>query len=210
MVASPVLSHVYWIAGAPDAGKSTVAARLAKKHGFDLYHQDDAQAAQFARYDPLRHPHTHAFQVMTMDQRWVLRSPADMAQSIIASGSERMSMVVEDLLAYPADRPIVTEGPWLFPDDILPLLSRPRQAVWLVPSDEFKRASAARRDKPTIRYQTSDPQRASQNWLERDRLLTEYLRHRVGALGLTLIDVDGSKSIDEMLRIVESHFALED
>ncbi len=89
-----------------------------------------------------------------------------------------------------------------------PLLSSPRHGIWLVPTTEYKLASAARRDKPRVRSQTSDPERTRRNWLERDRLLDVHVRAQAGALGLTLFEVDGRLPPDDVAAQLEQHFEL--
>jgi hypothetical protein len=42
--------------------------------------------------------------------------------------------VLDDLLALPPDPPVLAEGFNLPPRLVAPLLCRPRQAVWLLPS----------------------------------------------------------------------------
>jgi hypothetical protein len=201
------LRHVLWIGGAPDAGKTSVARALAAAHGLRAYHLDAAGPSHWARATPERHPCLSTFLAMSMDERWVLRSPEAMAEGVLGTGPEHTALAIEDLLALLSEPPIVAEGPWFFPVDIAPLLSDSRQAIWLVPSEEFKRASAARRGKPTFRDETSDPDRATRNWLARDLLLGEHVRRQARELGLTVYDVDGSRSLDEMVALLERHLA---
>jgi hypothetical protein len=65
----------------------------------------------------------------------------------------------------------------------------------------------ARRGKPSFAAQTSDPERARVNLLERDRLLAEYIREQVLHYGYTLSIVDGARSPDEMVDLLDQHFA---
>lgn len=201
------LLHVLWIGGAPDAGKTSLARELAQRYGLQLYIQDRLEPAHFARATVERHPEMRAFWAMSPDERWVLRSPAEMAAQVVRSSVERFEMAVEDLLALPSDTPILAEGPWLFPELVAPVLSSDRQGLWLVPTLEFKRASAACRDKPGSRHETSDPERTTRNWLARDLLLADHVRASAATLGLTLWEVDGSRSPDEMLALAEQHLA---
>ena len=144
------------------------------------------------------HPDTSAFLAMTLDERWVLRSVEAMTRTAIAMWRERFALVVEDLLAWPHDGPILAEGPGLFPECVAPLLSSPQQALWLVPDDAFKRAIfPTREDKMATSEQTSDPPRARWNMIGRDLMLGEHIKDQAGALGLSVFDVDGTCSIDE-------------
>jgi len=97
-----------------------------------------------------------------------------------------------------ADPPVLAEGFSLLPRLVAPLLSRPRQAVWLLPTPEFRRTAFESRGSTwTIPAKTSDPQRALANLLARDQLFTEQLRVQARAAGLQTVDVDGSTDVAE-------------
>lgn len=202
------LEHVLWLGGAPDAGKTSIARLLAGRHRLRAYHLDAAEPGHVARLDPARHQAMRDWVAMTTDERWVLRPPEAIARHTIAFGTERFEMVIEDLLAFPKEPPILAEGPWLFPDLVAPLLSRPQQAVWLDPTEAFKRASAARRGKPSSRGKASDPERMARHWFDRDTLLAAHIRQLAAERGLTVIGVDGARPPEEMAAAVEAHFGL--
>jgi len=75
-----------------------------------------------------------------------------------------------------------------------------------VPSEAFKRASHERREKSARCHRTSDPARFLRNHIERDLLMGEHYRRTARELGLALIDVDGSRSVEQMAATVETHF----
>lgn len=202
------LSHVLWIGGAPDAGKTSVAQILAEKHQLQLYSFDQWEAGHFGRLIPDQHPAMDAVSpmTMTMDQRWVLRPPQMMAQQTIAAWTERFGMTIEDLLAMPQAPMILAEGPGLFPECVYPLLSNPRQGIWLVPTETFKWVSATQRNKLSAWGETSDPDRAQHNWFTRDMLLAAHVKQRTEELQLTLYEVDRTRSLRAMATLVEQHF----
>lgn len=202
-------AHVFWLGGPPDGGKTSVAALLAERHGLGVYHFDRHEPAHFARADPRRHPALHAAHSdrLTTEQRWLGAPPEAMARDTIASWTERLGMALDDLRALPTAPPIVAEGPGFFPATLLPLLADRRRAVWLLPTEPFKRASATRRDKPGTRHETSDPARAQENLIRRDLLLGEQMRREATALGLATIAIDGSQSIAGIATLVEAQFA---
>ena len=80
-----------------------------------------------------------------------------------------------------------------------------RQAIWLVPTERFKRLSMKRRKKPSFQSETSDPEAATRNLFMRDILLAERVKARVESFGLSLREVDGSSSADEMADLIEMH-----
>lgn len=208
------LSHVCWIGGPTDAGKTTVAEKLAARFDVAVYHQDRNEMDHLRRADPVRHPRHVAMrkrleeqdEATFFEQGWLGRMVAEMAVDSRANWAERMDLVCEDLAAFPAGRPIVAEGPGFYPDVILPLLTGPRQAVWLIPSESFKRASHARRGKSAWRNQTSDPEQALRNHIERDLLLVRMYRDDLAANGLLWLEIDGSQEIDTVAQQVADRF----
>ena len=54
--------------------------------------------------------------------------------------------------------------------------------------------------------QTSDPPRARWNMIGRDLMLGEHIKDQAGALGLSVFDVDGTCSIDELAAATEEHY----
>jgi hypothetical protein len=191
------LQHVRWIGGGSGAGKSTVARQLAADHGLRLYH-----AEPFSKYvgraDSGATPLLQEFMAMDMDERWVNRSPAVMLETFHGFQGEGFDLVLEDLRAMPPDPPVLAEGFSLLPRLVAPLLSGPRQAVWLLPTPEFRRAAFESRGSTlTIPNKTSDPQRALANLLARDQLFTEQLRAQARAARLQTVDVDGSLDVTE-------------
>lgn len=191
------LQHVRWIGGGSGAGKSTVARQRAADHGLRLYHTEPFSKF-VARADPGATPLLHGFMAMDMDERWVNRPPEVMLQTFHGFQGEGFDLVLDDLRALPPDPPVLAEGFSLLPRLVAPLLSRPRQAVWLLPTPEFRRAAFDSRGSTwTIPNKTSDPQRALANLLVRDRLFTEELRAQARASQLQTVDVDGSVGVAE-------------
>jgi hypothetical protein len=185
------LRHVYWIGGAPAAGKSTMATRLAARYGLTHYSTDDAMPGHARRTTPADAPYLHRFAAMGMDERWATRSPQVMLDTFHWYRGEGFHLIVEDLLRLPEQPGVVVDGFRLLPRLVQPLLRDPAHAVWLLPSVGFRRAAADSRGSLwSIPGRTGDPERALANLAERDRLFTERLRTEVAELGLPGIEVD--------------------
>jgi len=75
------LRDVYWIGGGSGAGKSTIARRLAARHGLRLYATDEVMADHGRRSSPADSPLMAGFAAMDMDERWVSRSPETMLET---------------------------------------------------------------------------------------------------------------------------------
>jgi hypothetical protein len=200
------LRKVLWIGGGTGAGKSSVAMALMERHGLVRYDYDWHDARdQTERTRPDRHPNRAAFLAMSLDERWVLRTPREMADNAVGSFRDRFEMVVEDLLALPRGQPVIADGFGLLPELIHPLIASPRQAIFLLPTPEFRAGALERRGWRTIDG-TSDADRARANRLARDDLLTQHVRQKAAELRFATINVDVSRALAEVIDEVERHF----
>jgi hypothetical protein len=203
------LRHVRWIGGGSGAGKSTVAHQLTVDYGLRLYHSDDTIAAHVGRSSPADSPLLQAFLAMDMDERWVNRSPTVMFKTFPWFHGEGFALILEDLLALPQEPPIVAEGFRLLPRLVAPLLSRPNQAVWLVPTPAFRRSAFDRRGFTwEIPRKTSMPEQALSHLLVRDQLFTEEIAKDATNLQLCVLEVDGRRSADAVARRVAKSLGL--
>lgn len=201
------LRHVLWLGGTPCSGKSSVARYLVATHPPHYYHYDRHERAHIARRDPAQHPALHAYEALSNDERWVSRPVGTMVAATTAAWLERFTMVVDDLLALPHTMPILAEGPGLLPEAVAPLLSSPRQAIWLVPTEAFKRATQPSRGGAPMNL-TSDPARAYENLIALDLQLVREVKARASDLGLAVIENDGTRSVETIARTIAGHFGL--
>lgn len=207
------LAHVLWVAGSPCAGKSSIAHAIARVYVFVDYHADAFAHAHFARRVAAGDAEALAFLRRSDDQRWLNRDVEEVTQETIHSWTREFSLVTEDLLALPRENLIVAEGNF-FPASVAPYLSSPHQVIWLVPTDTFcararrqKRDTlAARRQRHGVAVETSDPEQRLRTLIDRDCLLARYVREQATSLGLPLVEVDGSRSVEEVTELVEGHF----
>jgi hypothetical protein len=203
------LRHIRWIGGGSGAGKSTVSRQLAEKHGLRLYTCDEKQSSHTARSNPVDHPLLHTFLATTMDERWAQRTPEEMFRTFHGHQGEGFELLLEDLLDMPTDQPILVEGFKLLPRLVAPLLSQPNQAVWLIPTPQFRRVALESRGSLwSIAGRTSDPERALSNLLARDAIYTEEVFKEAAALHLNIIEIDGSFTVDEVVARVEECLGL--
>jgi hypothetical protein len=202
------LRHVYWLGGGSGAGKSTIARRLAERHGLRVYSTDAVMAEHGRRIAPAAAPFLREFARMDMDERWLSRSPAMMLETFHWFRGEGFGLIVEDLLRLPAGPGVVAEGFRLLPRLVRPLAA-PGHAVWLAPTPAFRRAAfESRGSLLAIAGRTSDPDRALRNLLERDRLFTDRVRAEATELGLPVLGVDPSASADDLTARVAARFGL--
>ncbi|MFZ1992308.1 MAG: hypothetical protein WAW96_21345 [Alphaproteobacteria bacterium] len=204
------LGHVYWLGGGSGAGKSTIARRLADRHRLRIYSTDDVMPDHGNRYSPEDSPFLEAFKKMDMDERWVNRSPKVMLETFHWFRGEAFNLIVEDLLKLPPEQPVIVEGFRLLPRLVEPLLETKSQAVWLIPTPEFRLAAfTSRGTLRSIAEKTSNPDRALSNLLARDEMFTNQIENEVKERGLAAIGVNLPISESELTHRVAAQIGLE-
>lgn len=212
MTDSSDVSHVRWIAGGTGAGKSTVSRILAERYRLEVYNGDLAEHYYLQRMDPRRQPRMAAGARMTPEERLTGRTGKDLFESMGSRFGENFPFMLEDLVAMSGRGTVLADDFRTRPSDVAPLLEWREQAVFLLPTAEF------RREKLTERY--ADPARARANWgsfdprralemrLERDRYFDAELRAEAAAFGLPVIEVDGSVAPDALADDLAVRFRL--
>jgi hypothetical protein len=141
---------------------------------------------------------------MSWEARW-MRPVAALLAEVIACYSEHFSLVLEDLLAMGAGRPVLVEGSALLPDLVQPWLGEARQAAWVVPAPEFQRLHYSQRAFIRgILAECSDPETAFGHWMARDIRFGRWVLARTHSLGLPSLVVDGRHDLaSNAARLVE-------
>ena len=187
------LRHVLWIGGAPGVGKTTVATRLARRHGLRWYsadartwaHRDVALAAGHeaaARWEALR-PEGRAA-VLAEDPAKLLRLNLDL---------ERGPMILADLRALPGSPLVVADGSSVLPELVAQGHADRARSVWLLPTTELLLERHAGRGQERL--------------LPYRRLVAEAIERQAVEAGVQVLRLDGSLGIDETLGAVETLFA---
>ncbi|MFB9906246.1 hypothetical protein [Allokutzneria oryzae] len=204
------MGTVLWIGGAQWAGKSTTARILVERFGLTAYHYDFHDSRGHydrALADASRFPHRHAFAQADPDERWVRRSPVRMAAECLRDFAERFEMVLDDLRALSCGRPLIAEGWGLRPELVSAKVSAPDEAVFLVPSEEFRQRQLRELDRARrLTAEVSDPVLAQANRVARDRLLADDVVRSARLCGFRVITVDGRVDAGGVADEVQEHF----
>jgi uridine kinase len=198
--------NVYWIGGSPCSGKSSIAAILVERFGWQYYKCDDYFDTHLQQATPEKQPHFYRIGQMSWDDIW-MRSVAEQVADEIAIYHEQFSMILADLQAMPTDKPILAEGAALLPDLVAPLLPNPNQAIFIVPTETFQKTTYAQRDWiDGILAQCRDPERAFANWMNRDVGFGQWVVDTAVAHNLSTLIVNGQQTITQNAARVASHF----
>ena len=202
------LSHVYWIGGSPCSGKSTIADSIASEMGWTSYRCDDAWYRHEKIVDPDRHPIFYRLRDATGDAVWM--RPVDVQiREELAVYEEEFSLILDDLLAMPTDRPVVAEGAALLPNLVHDLGIAADRMIWIVPTPEFQVLHYGQRQwRHDVLATCSDPDQAWANWMQRDIGFAQAVRERADARDLACIVVDGQTSLAENEATVRQQFGL--
>jgi hypothetical protein len=203
------LNHIRWLGGGSGAGKTTVAHQLAGHYGLSIYSADAATRVHSFKLSATAAPLLECFRRMSMDERWVQREPGDMYRTFPWFHGEGFDLLIEDLESLPTNTITLAEGFRLLPHLVAPLLPRPTDGVWLIPTPDFRRAVFAERDPSGAFWRrTTDPQLALANLLARDELFSNSIAADATCHGLVTIAVDGELTVEATVAAVAEQFAL--
>ena len=193
--------------GSPCAGKSLISDLIASRFGLDVYHVDEAFDRHAQDFDPIRHPTLTKWVASSCNQRWM--QPVDsLVRDAIGCYQEHFTIILEDVLSLP-ERPLLVEGTALLPREVASVLSHRSHAIWVIPNADFQRAHYAEREwAQGVLAQCSDPEAAFHNWMERDSRFAKWIEAEASELDLTLLKVDGNRSVEENAESVARHFQL--
>jgi broad-specificity NMP kinase len=186
------LTHVLWIGGPAGSGKTTVAKRIARRHGLRWYNADKHTWEHRDRAIAEGNAAAIRWEAMTPEDRWVTFSPAEIVE--LCLDFEPWPMIADDLRRLPALPPIVAEGSTVLPELVTSGVADPTRAVWLIPTPELLRA---RNEKRGIH----------ENVVEYRLFVAAEIERRARQHGVTTVSVDGSQTVAETVAAIEELFA---
>jgi 2-phosphoglycerate kinase len=197
------MTDIYWIGGSPCSGKSTIAEKLAYKHGLSLFKSDDHMYAHMRLANAEKQPVMAKVASLSWDEIWT-RPVEVQVQDEFDFYHEEFNMLLEELALYPQGQPILAEGNAWLPELLGQVKPLPEHIVYVIPTKEFQVTNYSLRGfTKDILAQCAEPQAAFENWMERDARFGERVNQAARLAGLPVIRVDGQLSIEETTALVE-------
>ena len=186
------LRHVLWIGGPSGAGKTTIATRLARRHGLRWYNADTRTWQHRDRALEDGHPAARRWEALSPEERW--NDVTDDELFAMSLHRERAAMVVDDLHRLPCSPLIIAEGSVISPEVVSTGAADRALAVWLLPTPELSRRRHRERGTP------SGPARLH-------RLVSADLERQAAEHGVQTVGVDGMYDVRATVELVEELFA---
>lgn len=178
-----------WIGGVPASGKTTIALRLARRHGLRWYgtdtrtwdHRDRALAAGVEA--------AHRWESLAPGERGDAPPDELIAMSL---HRERGQMVIDDVQGL-ADSPLVVAEGTTIPAWIVSAgIADAARSVWLIPTPEFLRAQLAGHPAGARKLYT---------------LLGGVIEEETQEHHTPTVSLDGQFGVDELTELVDARFA---
>lgn len=210
------MTRIYWMGGAPCAGKTTISHIISQEFGWHIYHVDRHIEKYLHRAIENAHPALTAYKKMGL-QKFLLQTPQAQLDHVIAMHHEQATFMHADIaeLTEDIETPILVEGATLIPDDIAQKQASPQHSIWLVPTEQFLLHTYPKRgswvQEVLRRYEKSEKGvQAFENWMMRDAQFARHITQQVQPYAMKLLTVDGTRPLLDNAEIVMRHFGLLD
>jgi 2-phosphoglycerate kinase len=180
--------RVILIGGAPMAGKTTVAHRLAARLGYGCLSTDDLGEAMRAVTTTDSHPHLHPMEGYDYREYYVTRSPEALITDVSREHRALWPAVQRVIHTHATwGTPIVMEGWSLWPEWVTQLRLPSVRSLWFIAQEETLRERLVK----AVEFYggASDEKAMMGHYLERSFWYNARLQEAVNQFGLTSIEL---------------------
>ncbi len=203
-----IINNAYFIGGSPCSGKSTIAEQLSLNYDLEYLNIDDYEQEHIGKASPEQHPIMYKWSQMSWNEIW-MRSVEKQVEEEFEFYRERFPMILDELRRFEIDSRFILESAALLPELLKNLNLDKNRVIYLIPSKKFQIKHYSKRNfKDGILEQCNQPETAFKNWMDRDHHFGRKVKKQAKDLGYKVIDVDGKRTIEENIKLVERHFRL--
>lgn len=122
---------------------------------------------------------------------------------------EIFEFIQTDLLKFQEPRPIITEGAAYLPELMRQFNVTKDRYIAITPTKDFQISRYKEREwVPYVLKGCFDTQKAFENWMDRDLLFAQEIRHQCQVLNYSSVIIDGTIAVDKIVGMVCAHFNL--
>ena len=192
---------LYMIGGSPCSGKSTIASLLARQYQLRHIKLDDLVGEMMTQASADSQPIFLLRQDRSPEQIW-MRNPEEMADEEWHF-YEEIFPYVKSYLIKNQNRPLLVEGAGLLPHLVKELEYPTSSYLCLTPTADFQKKHYRQREwVPYVLEGTTNPDKAFENWMQRDILFAQMVRKEAMELGYSSLLTDGSQSENQTMKEV--------
>ena len=192
---------LYMIGGSPCSGKSTIASLLARQYQLRHIKLDDLLNEMISQANADSQPICLLRKDRSPEQIW-MRNPEEMADEEWHF-YEEIFPYVKSYLIKNQNRPLLVEGAGLLPHLVKKLECPASSYLCLTPTADFQKKHYRQREwVPYVLEGTTNPNKAFENWMQRDILFAQMVRKEAMELGYSSLLIDGSQSENQTMKEV--------
>lgn len=199
--------NMYWIGGSPCSGKSTIAEMLVKAYDFKYYKCDDYLERYLNVGVEEKDPLMLKISTMSQDEIW-LRNVEEQVHEEFDFYRYALEIIKKDVEEQFPTENVIIEGAAILPEFIKANGIEANRYICMTPSSEFQIEKYSERTwVKSYLSDCSDWEKAFQNWMARDIEYAKVVRREAVALGYQTIQIDGSRSNEEIYSQVFKFFS---
>lgn len=200
--------NVFFIGGSPCSGKSTIAEMLAQKCGLHYFKVDDHLDMYTKMGAEAGCPICRKQIEMRPEQIW-MRTPQVQCEEELQFYEEIFPFILQDLKKLDSGCAVITEGAAYLPKLIKQIGIPHNKYIAMVPTEAFQIYHYSKREwVPYVLAECSDPEKAFQNWMERDILFAKEITRQCSSWNYEILTNNGDHPIGCLEDIVRLHFGI--
>lgn len=203
-------SEIYWIGGSPCSGKSSIAEIISEKNDFYYYKCDDYLEHYIDIGSKINIPIMKIFKKMDINETWLERNIEEQVIDEIEFYYEAYKIIEKEIIKLNIDKKdVIVEGAAIMPENIMKARINIKNYVCIIPTKEFQLEKF--KERKWVKYylaECENPEKAFQNWMERDIKFAEIMGKKAQEYNMKLIVENGKKTINERYKEIASYWHL--